>query len=483
VKLRVRLVAAMAALTLLTLGLSFWAVALAFDRGRERQLDAALRVEALASAEKAVDANGVFSIADGPGLEENHAGPLPVYGVVYDDQGTPRAATSTFLGEAPHIGLLHPDLEPFDFSRGSLRLRAVMAPVPRRHGAFVMLAVPRTDLDADAAFLGRAMLGVFGIACVWSLLVPVWLIRRLTRDHQAIADVVLRVAGGDLDARVGSRSADPEIARLAASVDTMIERVGELVSSQQRFVAHAAHELRSPLTLVQGQLALALRRPRDEAEYREAIGEALDAAAHLRALTEELLDFSRASAAASGPFEPVSLVRAAYGGARYARADAERAGIAITVHGPASEDLVPGRPADLERLVRNLVENAVRHSPPGGLVLVEVAAGRARHDGGHPHTPGIMEIAITDEGSGVPEPERARLFEPFFRGTAARGSSGAGLGLAIVREIARAHGGDVHLDPTAPRGARFVVRLPRWESVTMQPVAAPPAAAAALQPA
>jgi two-component system heavy metal sensor histidine kinase CusS len=326
-----------------------------------------------------------------------------------------------------------------------------MVPVPRRPGVSLLLSTPRTDLDGDAAFLGHAMLIVFAVACVWSLLVPIWLIHRLTRDQEAIADVVLRVAAGDLKARVESRSADPEIQRLAGAVDTMIGRLGLLLSSQQRFVAHAAHELRAPITVVQGQLALALRRPRGEEEYREAIREALGSAGDLRALTEELLDFARAGAGSAGPFEPTSIARAAREAARYALADAERAG--VTVDLSVDDALVPGRPQDLARLLRNLLENAVRHSPPGGRVLVESVAGRS----------GVVEIAVSDEGSGVPAAERERIFEPFFRGVAARGSAGAGLGLAIVREIARAHGGDVQLDAAGTRGARFVVRLPLAE--------------------
>ena len=228
----------------------------------------------------------------------------------------------------------------------------------------------------------------------------------------------------------------------------MIGRLGLLLSSQQRFVAHAAHELRAPLTVVQGQLSLALRRPRGEEEYREAIREALGSAGDLRALTEELLDFARAGAGSAGPFEPTSIARAARESARYVLADADRAGVAVDLSVHDAE--VAGRPKDLERLLRNLVENAVRHSPPGGRVRVEAGAGRA----------GVVEIAVSDEGSGVPAAERERLFEPFFRGVAARGNAGAGLGLAIVREIARAHGGDVQLDATTRCGARFVVRLP-----------------------
>jgi two-component system heavy metal sensor histidine kinase CusS len=441
----------MALLTLLTLGLSFWAVSFGFNRGQERQLDEALLGEALRAAEKAVTPDGDYAVADGPGPDVNDAGPMPLYGAVYDAHGAVRAATATFGGAPPSPDASLATSRPFDFTHGRVRLRGVMVPVPTRPGATLLLSTPRTDLDGDAAFLGHAMLVVFAVACVWSLLVPIWLIHRLTRDQEAIADVVLRVAAGDLRARVDSRSSDPEIQRLAGAVDTMIGRLGLLLSSQQRFVAHAAHELRAPITVVQGQLALALRRPRGEEEYREAIREALGSAGDLRALTDELLDFARAGAGSAGPFAPTSIARAARESARYVLADAERAG--VTVDLSVGDALVPGRPEDLARLLRNLVENAVRHSPPGGRVLVESGTGRA----------GIVEIAVSDEGSGVPLAERERIFEPFFRGVAARGSAGTGLGLAIVRAIARAHGGDIQLDAAATRGARFVVRLPLAE--------------------
>jgi two-component system heavy metal sensor histidine kinase CusS len=463
----VRLVAAMAALTLLTLGLSFWAVAFSFNRAQERQLDEALLVEAASVAQTVVTPDGDFTIRDGLGPAVNDAGSMPLYGVVYDEEGRARAATSTFGADRPEIRALvdvqasagaspptprapYARREPFDLAKGSLRLRGVVVPVPRRPGADLLLAMPRADLDGDAAFLGHAMLSVFAVASVWSILVPIWLIRRLTRDHQAIADTVLRVASGDFQARARISSGDPEIARLGDAVDTMIERLGLLLASQERFVARAAHELRSPLTLVQGQLALALRRPRSVDEYREAVAEALASASDLRSLTDELLDLARAGTAGAGPFEPTSLTRAARAALRQVRAEADGAGVILDLRG--DEAVVAGRPGDLERLLRNLVENAVRHSPRGGRVLVDLVAGQR---GGR-----AVEIAVADEGEGVPEGERDRLFEPFFRGAGAQGTSGAGLGLAIAREIARAHGGDVHLDPTPSRGARFVVRLP-----------------------
>jgi two-component system heavy metal sensor histidine kinase CusS len=228
----------------------------------------------------------------------------------------------------------------------------------------------------------------------------------------------------------------------------VIAELGLRLAERERFVARAAHELRAPLTVVYGQLALALRRPRDEHEYRAAIEEALESATELRALTEDLLDL--AGAASAGSFEPTSVARVARCAVRHVRGDAERASVTLDLR--VEDARVPGRAPDLERLLRNLVENAVRHSPPGGRVLVEASA----------HAGGVV-LAVGDEGPGVPEGERARLFEPFFRGVHARGSRGAGLGLAIVREIARAHGGDVQLDAHRPRGARFVVRLPLWQ--------------------
>jgi len=451
--MRGRLVLATAALTLLTLGLSFWAVAFAFNRGQERQLDEALLLVAADLAAKAPAPGGAFVIADGPGPEVNDEEPLPIYGVVYDEAGTARASTSTFAGIAPPPDALrHAAGEPFNLRRSALHLRGVTVPVPGRPGARALIAVPRTDLDGDAAFLGRAMRGVFGVAAVWSLLVPAWLIRRLTRDQQAIADVVLRVADGDLEARVRSSSADPEIVRLGGCVDTMIERLGLLLESQKRFVAHAAHELRSPITVVHGQLALALRRPRKEHEYRLAIEEALGSATQLRSLTEELLDLACAGASSAGPFQPTSIAEAAWCAARCVRPDADRAQVTLDLR--VEQDggtLVSGRPLDVERMLRNLLENAVRHSPAGGRVVLDAVV-----------RSGVVAIAVRDQGSGVPEPERSRLFEPFFRGARARaeGGSGAGLGLAIVREIARAHGGDVHLDTSTASGARFVVELP-----------------------
>jgi two-component system heavy metal sensor histidine kinase CusS len=421
---RARLIAAIAALTLVALGVSFWGVAALFNREQERQLDRALLTMAAQAADRAVMPTGEILIVDGPGPAVNDSGPLPLYGAIYDEQGTPRATTSTFAGEAPLTAALHANGEPFDLALGHnpgdvhrpgwacpLRLRAVMVAVPGLPRGSLLLATPRSDIDGDAVMLGRALATVFAVACGWSVLVVLWLMRRLVRDHHGA-----------------------------------MEHLGAELESHKRFLAMAAHELRAPLTLVHGQLALALRRPRNEAEYRSAIGEALSAASHLRALTEDLLDLERARACRNRPAVPTSIARVTRSAARFVEGDAARRAVTLDLRG--HRGFVLGRAGDLERLVRNLLENAVRHSPPGGRVIVEAACAG-----------GCIELSVSDEGDGVSEADRGQLFEPFFRASSAD-TPGAGLGLAIAREIARAHGGDIQLDPTRTRGARFVVRLP-----------------------
>jgi two-component system heavy metal sensor histidine kinase CusS len=313
----------------------------------------------------------------------------------------------------------------------------------------LLLAAPRADLDGDASFLARAMLTVFFVAVGWSVLLATWIVRRLTREHEAITLVARRVAAGDLSARVATPTGDEEIAQLGKDINEMIERLDVLVASQQRFIAQAAHEMRSPLTTLYGELSHALRKPRDADAYRQAIEEALEAARRLKLMTEDLLALARLGADVGEPSEPVDVLERARAAAEAVAWEARERETHIEIGGDTAHVL--GHPRNLERLLRNLIENAVRHSPRGGRVDVVVE----RHGD-------VIEAAVSDEGPGIPEAERERVFEPFYRGVRERADDmpGAGLGLPIARQIARAHGGDVILDATRTTGSRFVVRFP-----------------------
>jgi two-component system heavy metal sensor histidine kinase CusS len=274
-------------------------------------------------------------------------------------------------------------------------------------------------------------------------------VRQLTRGHEAIAAAARKVADGDLAARVALGSGDDEVIQLARDVDEMVRRLEILVEGQQRFIAHAAHELRSPLTSLYGELQLALRKSRSADEYRSAIEEALDSARRLKALAEDLLALARIGAEREPSRTPVALDEVAKAAASWVSREATRRHVELAIDSDGSSVL--GHAIDLERLLRNLLDNAVRHSPEGGHVRVE-----ARSEGD------MVHISVLDEGPGVPPEERDRVFDPFFRAASERRrDDGSGLGLAIVREIARVHGGDVSVEQGPEgKGALFRASLP-----------------------
>lgn len=449
---RGRLVAAVSFVTAVTLGGAFAVVSTLVNRDQQQQLDHALHREAMEEAREVAALGGhQLAISDRPGPAANDVGPLTKYGAIYDSAGTVQAATPTFAGQPPARTLLEtPKGRCFDLWFRGEHLRGILMPIPSHPGLDLLLAAPRTDLDSDAAFLARAMAMVWIVAILWASLVASWIIRRLTHRHLTIAEVVRRVASGDRAARITGLSRDTEVAQLERDINDMIERISALLESQQRFIAHAAHELRSPLSSLLGELSHALRRPRDAEGYRQAIEEALDSTRRLKLLTEDLLALARLGAASPDVDETVAASDCVRAAARDVEAEARERGVEIAVEGQAGT--VRGRPRDLERMLRNLLENAVRHSALESRVQVRLQA-----------EPAHVLLEVSDTGPGIPPSERDRIFEPFYRGPEerAKGLPGAGLGLAISREIARAHGGDLTLvSPEVQSGCRFLIRLP-----------------------
>ncbi|GAC1584117.1 MAG: ATP-binding protein [Polyangiales bacterium] len=454
---RTRLVAALSGMTMLSLGGAFAATWLSVTHAQERQLDDALRAEAFEEASEAESLGGQkLAILDGPGPYASDVGPLLRYSAIFAPDGHLLASTSTFnkCGIPPLSSIRHGAGVVFDFRCGAVKLRGLLVPVPGKGGNLLALAASRADLDRSTSCLARAMKIGFALAVIWVTLVATWVVRLLTRDHQAIASVARRVAAGDLGARVGKRSGDRELAQLAFDIDEMISRLGLLVEAQQRFVANAAHELRSPRTTLYGELTHALRRSRDDGEYRRVIEEALSSTRMLKQLTEDLLELARLGAAQGNEttdLQQLRLLDVARAAAHLVAKEANACGVVVVIEG--DDAMVEGHRRDLERMIRNLVENAVRHSPRDSRVQVRSSRNHR-----------AVDLVVTDEGPGVPSKDGERIFEPFFRGSweRANDSASSGLGLSIVRQIAVSHGGSVRLDNDSGRkkGAQFVVTLP-----------------------
>ena len=449
-KFRTRLVATLSALTALTVATAFGSASYVVVRSEERQLDEALSTEAHLEAAEIGQQVGSVHVTNRDGPAADDIGHLEKFAAIYNPEGTVVDITSSFANGAPKYDAVnHPTGVPFDFFYGRENLRAVFVSIPKHEHITLLLAAPRSDMEKDNDFLRKVMLiaALLSIGC--TVLVTWNVVRRLTKGHEAIAETAHKVADGDLAARIRLTHGDDEVVQLAKDVDEMVRRLAVLVEGQQRFVAHAAHELRSPLTSLYGELQLALRRSRSAEEYKAAIEEALGSATRLKALAEDLLALARIGSERETPQTPVSLGEVAKHAASWVAVEAARRHVALDV--TADGSMVLGHAIDLERLLRNLLDNAVRHCPEGGHIWLE-----AKSEGE------MVLVSVADDGPGVAEEDRDRVFEPFFRAPSQRQrDDGSGLGLAIVREIARVHGGDVIVDdrPGGP-GARFRARLP-----------------------
>ncbi len=238
-----------------------------------------------------------------------------------------------------------------------------------------------------------------------------------------------------------------EIAPLVAALNALLHRLSKSFDAQKSFVADAAHELRSPLTALKLQLDL-IRRASDEPSRAQALQELASGTDRLRHLVEQLLALARAEpGGAETAFADADLAEVA----RQAAADmvplAAASAVDLELDAPRPQ-IVPGDAAALRILLRNLVDNAVRHAGRDGRVLVQVT-GEASH----------AIVRVDDSGHGIPPAERARVFDRFYRRDGGE-STGSGLGLAIVRAIAQRHGAQVVLADSTLGGLRAEVRLP-----------------------
>jgi two-component system OmpR family sensor kinase len=182
--------------------------------------------------------------------------------------------------------------EVFDFDAGGRRFRGALRDVPG--GELTMLvATTRADIDGDARVLARAMALDFALGSLWTAFSASFFVGRMTRQHEALRALAHRVAGGEFGARPDESGRPADDKQLTADINRMVERLEHLVRAQQRFVAHAAHELRSPLTSLSGELQRAVARPRAAEGYRrEAIGEALEETSRLTDLANDLLAYA-----------------------------------------------------------------------------------------------------------------------------------------------------------------------------------------------
>ncbi|MBO0813814.1 MAG: HAMP domain-containing protein, partial [Actinobacteria bacterium] len=283
------------------------------------------------------------------------------------------------------------------------------------------------------------------LACLASWLLAGAALRPVERMRQEAATISVSEPGR----RLPVPGANDEVARLGRTLNSLLDRLQAAIDREQRLLDDASHELRTPLSILKAELDLALSRAREPEEMEAALRSASEEADRLARLAEDLLVLSRARAGGFRIHRMSTSLRDLLGRACAGhQTRARERGARIECVAPAV--MIPVDPMRVRQALDNLLDNAIRYGPPaGGLIRVEASvSGR------------VATITMENDGPGFAEDLLPRAFEPFIRGGGeATSQPGAGLGLAIVRAVARAHGGTATA-ANVPRGARLAMTLP-----------------------
>jgi signal transduction histidine kinase len=331
-----------------------------------------------------------------------------------------------------------------DVPADDLRLYAV--PVRdhgRRLGAVVVaISVEPYEQTRKVALVSSLVFGFVvlvlgGLAARWLLGASLRQVTRMTRQAAAWSE-------RDLDHRFGLGEAHDEITELAASLDALLDRLAASLRREQRFSAELSHELRTPLARVLAEAELALRREREPEEYRRALETVRNNAEQLTRIVDALVAAARHEAGSlRGTADAYEVATDAAEGCSGLTSDR---GVELVVEQPSRPIRIGVDPDIAERILQPVLENACRY----GTSTVNVAIG---------HSGPAVQYAVADDGPGVRDEERERIFEPGVRGTASNGYDGSGLGLSLARRLAQSVAGEVEAVPDAD-GGRFLIRLP-----------------------
>jgi heavy metal sensor kinase len=277
-----------------------------------------------------------------------------------------------------------------------------------------------------------------------------WLARRAMRPVDRMTTAAELIGVGRLRERIASPGTRDELGHLAATLNSMLARIEHAVGEQQRLVADASHELRTPLAVMRAEIDVSMRVDNLPESAQRLLASVRDEVDRLTATVEDLLTLAAADEGSLGASaERVDLRALADTVVRALRPLAERRSVSVGVEGEPA--LVVGEPGRLQHALRNLLENAIKFNRPGGTVTVRTWT-----------SADSAGVTVEDDGPGVPEELRERIFDRFFRveSSRSRQTGGGGLGLAIVREIARSDGGEVRVLSLLPRGSAFEMSFP-----------------------
>jgi len=305
-------------------------------------------------------------------------------------------------------------------------------------------------IDRTLATLRRVFGASLAAGCLLAALAGYLFTGVLLQPIDRITRTARRIGAQSLGQRLRLRGPDDELTRLAAAFDEMLERLEAAFAREQRFASDAAHELRTPLAIMKTDLDVALRQDRTPDDYRAVLTNLREETERLIRLAEDLLWLARSGADTPHPAEPLLLDAVVLEVVDRLAAEAARNGVALDAS--VLEPLeIWGHPERIQRAIFNVLDNAVKYTPAGGRVAVSVQ-----------DVDGHTTIAIQDTGQGIPAEHLAHIFKRFYRAdeAAPRSRGGAGLGLAIAKELAEAEGGTLRVQSRPGTGSTFVFTFP-----------------------
>lgn len=310
-------------------------------------------------------------------------------------------------------------------------------------------------VDEDVSKLTQMMLVMGGFALLLSPIGGYWLAGRATRPLAKIIDTTSRLHPANLAERLSIRGTRDELDRLSQTINGFLDRINAYLQQNREFTANAAHELRSPLAAVQSSLEVALNADRTADEYKELIGETLEECGTLRDLVNHLLLLAETdgvlSAADAEIFALDHIVRRS---CEMFTGVAEAAEVSLKI-GRVDNVEVAGDASRLRQVINNLLDNAIKFTPGGGRISIDLWASQATSEA-------VLQVA--DTGRGIAIDDLPHVFERFYRGDKSRrrgeGVRGTGLGLSICQAIVAAHGGRIEVSSRLGEGTTIMVRLP-----------------------
>ena len=364
--------------------------------------------------------------------------------------GTP--LWSSFSAPDPMVPADGPQNRPF----GSLNYRLAQARLntPRGPVAGIRVGASTGMIDEDVARLDR-LVGVAAlVVLVFAPPCGYWLAGRALRPVAGIIDTAARLRPGLLDERLPDRGTGDELDKLAVTINSLLDRIAAHLAERRDFLANSAHELRSPLAAIRSTVEVALQGGRLSRADEEPLAVVIDQCRSLEHLVNQLLliaetEAERLQVRAEGVRFDQKLLRTA----DMFSAVAELKEVTLTVPPPAAV-LVHGNRHHLRQVLNNLLDNAVKFTPPGGTVTATLTFNP---------TAGTATLIVTDTGEGIPAADLPRVFDRFFRGDRARvrdAGRGTGLGLSICHAVITAHGGTITAVSQPGHGTTFTVTLP-----------------------